>query len=72
MYLNGQPLQANQQLNLQAFQQLTGIVLPNGQRIPPTAQIINGQLVSLPSQQGMANLVITIQRSYYGPIYGKK
>ncbi|KAH9404151.1 hypothetical protein TYRP_014667 [Tyrophagus putrescentiae] len=66
VYLNGQPLSSNQQMNLQAFQQLTGIVLPTGQRVPPTAQIINGQLITSPTPPGMANILITVQRSYYG------
>ena len=53
-----------------AFQQVTPVSLPNGQVIPPTVQIVNGQLQVIPTPNGMANLVITIQRSYYGSIFG--
>jgi len=33
LYFNGQPLRAFSALNLPAFVQTTGIVLPNGQRV---------------------------------------
>lgn len=72
LYLNGQPLRVGQQLNLQAFQQLSGIVLSNGQRIPPTVRLSNGQLETVNAPFGVVNLAITVQRSFYGKWNQKK
>lgn len=53
IYLNGQPLQAQGALYLPAFQQIKGIVMPSGQRLPPVASQ-TGQ------QQSGANLIISV------------
>ncbi|KAI2804614.1 hypothetical protein BLOT_003601 [Blomia tropicalis] len=62
LYVNGQPLKAFQQLNLQAYQQTGGILFPNGQKIPPTIQIVHGKLKVIPSGS-YPNMYLTIQRT---------
>ena len=71
LYVNGKPIQANQALNLPSFQQISGVVLPTGQRIPPTLQVSSsGQVSPVTTPSKSPNVVITIQRTYYGSIYG--
>ncbi|KAH9404152.1 hypothetical protein TYRP_014668 [Tyrophagus putrescentiae] len=65
LYFNGKQLAANQQLNLPSFQQVSGVVLPTGTRVPPTISIVNGQIQLVPTPRGMVNLMITVQRSNY-------
>lgn len=38
VYFNGQPLRANSMISLPAFTQTAGIILANGQRIPPNSR----------------------------------